>query len=131
MAGLIPLVDARAKASAVLEAALISSDAIVVGPLDAIEPPCIRVGWADPWLEPEGQAAVWEARLEVLCIAARVEPGSGYEVLEQLVTIATAAFARADYPYPVAVVGAPRGYEVGGVPCLSAQIIVRTPTGTE
>ena len=131
--GLVALVDARAKATAVLDAAFDALDPrpTVVGPLDAVEPPCVRIGWAEPWLEPFGQAGVFSARLEAFCIAARIEPETGFEAIEELVTRTAAAFTRDVYPWPVSYVGAPRAYEVAGKSYLAAQIVLRLPAGVE
>lgn len=131
MPGLVALVDARAKAEAVLTAAFaaLPDPPTVVGPLDAIQPPAVRVGWADPWLEPQGQAAQFTASLECFCIAARFDPTPGFETVEDLVTATARAFTEDRYPWPVVFVGAPRRYEVGGVGYLAAQLIVRLPVG--
>jgi len=133
---LLALVDVRAKAEAVLVAAFAELDPVpgeVVGPLDAIEPPCVRIGWAEPWLEPFGQAGVFSARLEAFCIAARLEPAPGFETIEELVSATVRAFTRdpIGYPWAVSYVGAPRGYDVAGKSYLASQIVLRSPAGVE
>ena len=133
--GLVPLVDARAKAEALLAGAF---DALagapgldVLGPLDALDPPAVRVGWAEPWLEPFGQAGLFYARLEVFCIGDRLEAESGFETVEGLVAVVCRTFSRDSYPWPVVFVSAPRGYDVGGKSYLAAQIVARLPAGVE
>ena len=132
--GLVALVDARAKASAVLEAAFVAKPEIganVVGPLDAIDPPVVRVGWAEPWLEPFGRGPLVYARLECFCIGDRIEAEEGYQTVEALVSVVLSTFASDSYPWPIAFVGAPRSYDVGGKMYLAAQVVARLPAGTD
>lgn len=132
--GLVALVDARAKATAVLEAAFVASPELganVVGPLDAIDPPVVRVGWAEPWLEPFGRGPLVYARLECFCIGDRLEAEEGYATVEGLVAVVLSAFSADSYPWPISTVGAPRGYEVGGKSYLASQVVVRLPAGTD
>jgi len=132
--GLLHLVDVRAKAEALLETAFSSHpeiDVSIVGPLDAIEPPAVRVGWSEPWLEPFGQGGLVYARLEAFCIGDRIEPTPGFEIVESLVSIVCAAFLADSYPWPVSFVGAPRAYEIGGKNYLAAQIVSRLPAGVD
>ena len=133
MPGLVALVDARAKAEALLTEAFLDADfdAAIVGPLDAIEPPAVRVGWAEPWLEPFGQAGLFYARLEAFCIGDRIEPTPGFETVEALVSIVCRAFTKDRYPWPIVFVGAPRAYEVGGKSYLASQVVARLPAGVE
>lgn len=132
--GLVALVDARAKASAVLSAAFDGRPEIganVVGPLDAIDPPVVRVGWAEPWLEPFGRGPLVYARLECFCIGDRIEAEEGYATIESLVSVVCSTFASDSYPWPVSYVGAPRGYDVGGKSYLASAVVVRLPAGTD
>ena len=132
--GLVPLVDARAKAEALLSAAfdaLPELGATVAGPLDALDPPAVRVGWAEPWLEPYGQAGLFFARLEVFCIGDRIDPTPGFETVEGLVRVVCRTFSKDSYPWPVVFVGAPRAYEVGGKSYLAAQVVSRLPVGVD
>jgi len=132
--GLVALVDARAKATAVLSAAFDAKPelgATVVGPLDAIDPPAVRVGWAEPWLEPFGRGPLVYARLEAFCIGDRIEAEEGYATVEGLVAVVLQTFASDAYPWPIAFVGAPRSYDVGGKSYIAAQIVARLPAGTD
>ena len=132
MPGLVDLRDARAKAAAVLDAAFTTLDPVPTvhaDPLDAVQPPCVRLSWAEPWIEAWGQTPTGGARLRCECIAGRFEPGSGYEEIEDLVAHTIAAFTADRYPWPVMYVGAPRAWEAGGVTYLSTQVVVRLPVG--
>lgn len=132
--GLVALVDARAKAEALLASAFDASPelgATVLGPLDALDPPAVRVGWAEPWLEPAGQAALFFARLEVFCIGDRIEAEAGFATVEGLVAVVCRTFAKDAYPWPIVFVSAPRAYEIGGKSYLASQIVARLPAGVD
>lgn len=132
--GLVALVDARAKAEAILVSAFEAVPEIgatVLGPIDAIEPPAVRVGWAEPWLEPFGQAGLFYARLEVLCIGDRIDPRPGFETVESLVSVVCRTLTRDRYPWPIVFVGAPRAYEVAGKSYLASQVVARLPAGVD
>lgn len=52
---------------------------------DSIAPPVVLIAWSDPWLKPSTICA-YEARMEVLCVAQRIEPGGRLETLEDIVS---------------------------------------------
>lgn len=91
------------------------------GPVDSVTPPAYLLEWADPWTEPVTHCRE-TAHLEIVCIAARVEPDAGIETLELMVESAIAALSRAGIPHGVTT--APRAFELAGVPYLAARIQV-------
>lgn len=127
-ARVIALLDLRAKVAAALEPVDEGDPVVVPEPTDAIVPPCLVLTYAEPWLVPQGQAPVFVARLEVLCIAGRFEPGAGVATLEALLTYAVQRLEqnRAELPV-VESASAPRSLELGGVRYLAAGLVCAIP----
>jgi hypothetical protein len=59
-------------------------------PVDSVAPPCFVLVWPDPWLVSQ-TVCTYLARLDVLCIAARIDPAPGYAELEAMVAAAVPA----------------------------------------
>lgn len=81
--------DARQAALAALQPAA-PGDPNVQSTADAVSPPTLVVFWSEPWLEPTTGSGLrlmcsYSARLSVLAVAGRLEPGEGVSELEQLV----------------------------------------------
>lgn len=122
---MISLLDVRAKAAAAL-APLSDTDPEVLSNLvDSLEPPALMITWGDPWLEPNGQAPASWARLVIVAVAGRLEPGAGVEKLEELVAYTVGRFVADRGAWPPATTSAPRAFELGGVRYLSAEITYR------
>jgi len=127
---LLPLDGVRAAAAA----ALAPADGewpdlnVLVDVVDAVHPPALMLVWNDPWLEPQAMGrCLFYARLEVLAIASRVEPGPGVQMLERLTGYALAHLAADSYTWPAATVQAPRVFTINGVRLLGAQLFYRVP----
>lgn len=78
---------------------------------DSIAPPALYVSWANPWLIAT-TFCQYSGMLQVICVAARIEPGGQYSVLENLVTetlgiLHTKRIVVRDVtaPYPIALGG--------------------------
>lgn len=131
--GVLRLIDVRARAALALAPELDGDPAVFVTWVDMPDPPALMVGWDDPWLDPgvQGQRVMgpceWDARLAVVCVGSRVEPGPGIEMLEQLVTYTITRLKADAYPWPVATVQAPREMTFGGIPYLAARVGYRVP----
>lgn len=92
--------------------------------VDAVTPPAFVLVWADPWLT-RSTSCVHGARLDVFCVAARVDVEGGTETLETMVERAVVALDAAGRP-PVNV--APPGpFEIGGVRYLAARVTLASP----
>lgn len=86
---------------------------------DSISPPAIYVSWANPWLT----ATTWceyTTAIQLICVAARIEPGGQYTTLENLVSETIGimrenriAIRDVTSPYPIAM---------GGVSYLAASV---------
>ena len=130
----MPLFEVRAKAAEALAPTTPNAPAVLVNLVDAIEPPALMLTWGDPWLTPRtlGMASGhWDAQLEVLCLAARLEPGAGVETLEALVAYAITRMDADPYSWPVATSQAPRVFEIGGLPLLGARLTYRVAVAIE
>jgi len=128
------LVDVRQAAAVVLAPVADSDPDVIVNVVDSLTPPAYMLVWNDPWLEvgvgaPTMGPCVWTAHLQVLCVAGRLEPGPGVETLEQMVSVALAAF-RADtsYPWPPGDVSGPRVFNIAGLDYLATRINYAVPT---
>jgi hypothetical protein len=114
------ITPARTKLAAELHT-ILSNDVGVIDHLpDSIAPPCVLIGWAEPWIK----ATTWcdyQATMEILVVAQRLEPGGKLELLEEIVAeILPALKGLTDYqvvdctaPYPI---------QIGGVDYLAATI---------
>ncbi|HKE67388.1 MAG TPA: hypothetical protein VKB59_22505 [Micromonosporaceae bacterium] len=90
-------------------------------PVDSVTPPCFVLVWPDQWLTQQS-VCTYRAQLQIICVAARIEPAPGYEQLEQLVDAALPALTRARVP--LVAVGAALPFEIGGLQYQAARITV-------
>jgi hypothetical protein len=132
--GTLDLTEIRATAAAALEPDSPNDPTVHVEVVDSLEPPALMLLWEDPWLVPGGSAGpvmgpcVWTARLLVLCVAGRLEPGPGVETLERLVShVVTRLRDDPAYTWPPATALAPRIFDIGGVPYLGARVTYTVP----
>jgi hypothetical protein len=135
-AGLVGLADIRDAAGVVLAPETDTDPIVLVDVVDSLEPPAIMLVWDDPWLEPgtSGRPTMGPceltARLAVMCIAARLEPGAGVRTVEQLVAYTVERMKADTYTWRLNAVGAPRIYTIGNVDYLGARITYLVPTST-
>jgi hypothetical protein len=132
--GVIALVDLRDAAGLVLAPELDTDPAVLVDAVDSLTPPALMLLWGDPWLEPTvatvrtmGQCE-WTARLEVLCVGSRVEPGAGIRMVEQLIAYTVDRMKSDAYNWPLNNVAAPRIYPIGRVDYFGARVTYQVPT---
>lgn len=93
---------------------------------DSIAPPAVYIAWSNPWLVAT-TFCQYVSTLQLICVAARIEPGGQYAVLEELVgetvtILETAHIAVRDAtsPYPIVL---------GGVNYLAASVNVINELG--
>ena len=93
-------------------------------PVDAVTPPAFVLVWADPWAT-RSSSCHYGTRLDVVAIAARINPEPGIETLETMVERAVPALdaARA----PVVEIVAPGPFDIGGVAYLAARLTITSP----
>jgi len=131
--GAVTLADVRDLAAAALEPQAPDDPPVLVDVVDSLTPPALMLVWGDPWLAPAVATrptmgpCLWTARLQVLCIAARVEPGPGIRVLEQLVALTVDRLAADPYTWPLDAVSAPRVFDIAGLSYLGARVTYLVP----
>lgn len=135
-ASLIELEALRPAAAEVLAAVADTDPVVFTDVVDSLTPPALMLGWDDPWLTPGVGVAtmgpcLWTARLQVTCVAGRLEPGSGIDVLEQLVSLVIARMRSDAYRWPLDRVSAPLQRDLAGVSYLVADVVYAVPTAIQ
>lgn len=116
-AAAVPLDDALAAVAQVLGE---SPWPIDVAPVEAVDPPRFVLLWGDPWLLAVTYCQ-YRARVSVMGIAARLEPGEGIHVLNAMTsfavpTLVTAGFSVADVGQPLSIQVAANSYLAVRIP---------------
>lgn len=98
-------------------------------PVDALEPPAFMLRWGDggpdsTWLV-RSTHCVHGARLDVVCVAARIDPEPGIETIELMVERAVVALDAVRVP--VVDVRGPGPFEIGGLTYQAARLVVASP----
>jgi hypothetical protein len=114
----------RESAAAVVVGAVPNDVAVIYHLPDAVHVPCVFVAWADPWLLPTTMCQ-WESKLEIIAVAARIEPGGHLTVLEDLIAALLPAF-RSSREFAVIDATAPYPIEIGGNTYLAASINLKS-----
>jgi hypothetical protein len=107
--------DVRAKAAAALAPMDVDDPPVHLDYPDALDPPCLVVGWVDPMLEPAGFCKR-TARLAIWAVGSRLEPGAGVAACEQLAQYADVRLAADVEQWPLIRWGAPVRISWGGTP---------------
>lgn len=126
--GLLTLADVRPVVRAILAPAL-DGEPAVLDVTEAVDPPCVVVGWGEPWLEPFGQSPTLHARLQLTCVGGRMDPGPGVEAVEAVVDYVIRRLAQDSWPWLPLGSSAPRAMTVAGVNYLAAEVHYRIPVG--
>jgi hypothetical protein len=78
---------------------------------DSIVPPAVYIAWGNPWLLPT-TFCQYASAIQLICVAARIEPGGQFAVLEDLVgNVITVlhsnkvAVRDATSPFPIVLAG--------------------------
>jgi hypothetical protein len=101
---------------------------VLPSPVDAVEPPAYVVQWGpDPWRTVDTMCTD-TAQLEVIAVAARLEPEANYPILEAMVDAATAALMTARLRPKQTL--APGPFEVAQITYLAARLQLRQPVVT-
>lgn len=123
------LSDARTKLAAVLAPVADTDPDVLVSLVDAIEPPALMIGWAEPWLEPD-TSCILRGRLAITAVAARLSPGEGVAKLEDLVAYVLNRLRADTAAWPLVEVDTPRVFLIAKTNYLAARITVRTTINT-
>lgn len=93
---------------------------------DSIAPPAVYISWGNPWLLPT-TFCQYASAVSLICVAARIEPGGQFAVLENLVgDVVTVlhsnhvAIRDATSPYPITL---------GGINYLAATVNIVSEMG--
>jgi hypothetical protein len=130
---LIGVADLRDLAAEALAPVNDTDPTVLVDVVDSLTPPALMLIWGDPWLSPgTGQRpamgpCLWTARLQVLAVAGRLEPGPGIRTLEQLVGYVVDRLKADAYTWPLEAVTGPRVFDLGGLPYLGARVTYVVP----
>jgi hypothetical protein len=86
---LLTLGELRDSAAAALAPAIDTDPMVFADIVEATVPPALVIEWDDPWLEPGAGLptmgpCIYTARLRVVMIAARLDPGAGYDEIDRL-----------------------------------------------
>jgi hypothetical protein len=132
-AALIPLAGLRPAAAVLLAPEADTDPYVLTDVVDSLTPPALMLGWDDPWLEAgAGRATMgpclYTARMQITCVAGRLEPGAGIDVLEQLVSLVLDRMRSDGYRWPLDRVSAPLQRDLSGVTYLVADVIYAVPT---
>jgi len=134
-AALIPLAGLRPAAAVLLAPEADTDPYVLTDVVDSLTPPALMLGWDDPWLQAgiaNGIATMgpclYTARLQVTCVAGRLEPGAGVDVLEGLVSFVLARMREDPNPWPLDRVSAPLQRDLSAVTYLVADVIYAVPT---
>jgi len=123
----VSLAQVRKDAATIAGNAL-SDDVSIVDHLpDSITPPCVLVAWSDPWLKPSTYCA-YDAAMELIVVAQRIEPGGKLETLEEIVSALVVAF-RSSQIFGVIDATSPYPLQVAGVDYLAATVNLQTEWG--
>ena len=118
----LELTEVRSRAAAALAPSADSDPEVLFDYPDSATPPSLILVWDDPWLEAETFGpCLFQARLAVLCLVARINPAISQ--LEAIVGQVIARLAADGNTWPNASVQAPRRFDIGGVPLLGARVI--------
>jgi hypothetical protein len=120
--------DLRDRVAGILDG-IVEDGAVHAGPVDSVTPPAYMLVWGGgSWLTRITMCA-HTARLQVICVAARIDPEPGYEQLEELTVAAILALEAAKVP--VETVDAPLPMELGGLTYQTARITLTQPVTLE
>lgn len=119
----VSLMDAREKLAAALAPVADSDPTVLVGLVDALEPPALMIGWGDPWLEPD-TSCLSNGRLTITAVAGRLVPGEGVSKLEELVGYVLGRLKADPQPWPLVNVTVPRVFVIARTNYIATRITV-------
>jgi len=128
--GALPLVEVRGACATALAPASDADPAVLVDLVDSVQPPALMLEWSDPWVVERsisGVHGLYDAQLNVLCIAGRIEPGPGVSTLEALIAYVLNRLQADAHSWALSASQAPRRFDINGVPLLGARLGFRVP----
>jgi hypothetical protein len=122
--GALALQDVRARMAAAL-APVADGDPPVWQPSDSLDPPALMLLYDDPWLTPLTMGCLYECRLEVRCVASRLEPEPGFDMLDALAVYALTRIDQDAYPWTLVTASAARVFRLADIPLLFSSLVYR------
>lgn len=131
--GTVALQDLRDLAATALEAITDTDPNVFADVVEAVVPPALLIEWDDPWLEagadlPTMGPCIYRARLRIVMVAARLEPGPGFDTLDELAVYVLSRMRADTYPWTLDAVSAPLQRDLAGVSYLAANATYTVPT---
>jgi hypothetical protein len=123
------LLDARAKLAAALAPVDDGDPVVLVDLVDAITPPALMLGWAEPWMTPD-TGCLYSGRIVVTAVSTRLVPGAGIATLEELVTYTINRLRTSGGAWPLESVGGPRVFVIAKTSYLAARLTFRVKVTT-
>jgi hypothetical protein len=129
----ISLAALRDTAAAALEPQAETDPPVFADIVESVWPPALLIEWDDPWLEAGVGLAtmgpcLYTARLSIVIVAGRLEPGPGYRTLDELAAHVLQRMRADTYPWTLDSVSAPLQRDLAGVPHLAANAVYTVPT---
>lgn len=115
--------DVRDKLAALLAPVEDDDPNVLSNLVDSIEPPALMLGWADPWILPEGMC-FGSAHVLVTAVAARLAPGEGIAKLEELV-LYTLHKVRPSKDFALVEISGPHVFLIAQTNYLASRIMLR------
>ena len=115
------LLETREKLAAVLAPIEDGDPSVLVSLVDSITPPALMIGWGDPWLQTTGPC-FFNGTAIVTAVAARLMPGDGVAMLEQLVDYTLNRVRGEPENWTVESVTGPRVFIIGKTNYLACRI---------
>jgi hypothetical protein len=132
-AGLLELGELRDVAAAALAPATDTDPMVFADIVEAVVPPALLIEWDDPWLEvgaglPTMGPCLYTARLQITLVAGRLEPGPGYDTLDELAVYVLTRMRADSTQWTLDSVSAPLQRDLAGVTYLAANVTYTVPT---
>jgi hypothetical protein len=130
---LLALGDVRDTAAAALAPVADTDPDVFADVVEAVVPPALLTEWAAPWLGaaaglPTMGPCLYTARLRVVLVAGRLEPGPGYDMLDELVIYVLSRMRSDSTQWTLDQVTAPLQRDLAGVTYLAANVNYTVPT---
>jgi hypothetical protein len=126
----LSLTQVRPAAAAALAPAVDTDPPVLQDLVDAVDPPALMLEWNDPWLTAQtvaGGPGMFQATLNVICFAGRVEPGPNIATLETMVGHVLTRLQADANPWAMQPSQAPRRFDIGGIPLLAVRLSFQIP----
>ena len=124
----LKLTEVRPRAATLLAPAAPGDPPVIGEMVDSLTPPALLLEWADPWIVQEtigGGIGLFYAALNVLCVAGRIEPGPGFDTLEQLVDHVIGRLQ--PEAWPLTLSQSPARFDINNIPMLGTRLGFRVP----